>query len=124
MAIFNRSFLLVFIGLASSNDSSVPSDHSYVVSIDEIRSNLLSPQTFSGQFTHEVTLSDGSVREVTLRPVQRNGQELVELTDKSAGGIAHSYMGPFGTTVDGNLMINVKDLAQLKAEMGKLSSTH
>jgi hypothetical protein len=135
MAIFNRSFLLVAAGFAAgagvftavsvfalpNSTAYAPSNHAYFVSLDEIRSNLLSGKTFSSEFTSKVTLSDGSVREVTLRPVQRNGENLVELVDKSASGTFHSYMGPNGTTTDGSLMINVKDVAELGAGMKKLT---
>jgi hypothetical protein len=134
MAIFNRSFLLVAAGFIAGagaftavsvfalpdGTSAMPSDHTYQVSLDEIRSNLFPAKVFSGEFTRKVTLSDGSVREITLRPVKRDGQELVELFDKSGSGVFHSYMGPNGTTTDGNLMINVKDVAALQAAMKKL----
>lgn len=135
MAIRTRSFLLVAAGFvtgaavsaagfvfASPSDRSIErSGRSYMVFVDEIRSHLVPAQTFSGEFNRKVTLTDGSEREITLRPVKKNGQELVELTDKSVHGVHHSYMGPFATAVDGNLMINVKDVAQLKAEMAALA---
>jgi hypothetical protein len=137
MTRFNRSFLLVAAGFAagagtfcavsvfalpSSNSTAYePSHHTYLVSLDEIRSNLLWGKQFSGEFTSKVTLSDGSVREITLRPVQRDGQEMVELLDKSGHGTFQSYMGPNGTTTDGNLMINVKDVAELDAATRKLT---
>jgi hypothetical protein len=135
MAICTRSSLLVtagfvagaavsaagFVFAAPSGPAVEPSGRSYMVFVDEIRSHLVPAQTFSGEFNHKVTLADGSVREITLRPVKKNGQELVELTDKSAHGVHHSYMGPFATAIDGNLMINVKDTAQLKAEMAALA---
>lgn len=131
MALRNRSFLLVFAGFAAGAAISAagfvaaspgrtadePSDHAYLVSIDEIRSNLVPGEVFSGQFTRKVTMSDGSTREVTLRPIRQNGEEWVELIDKSASGKHHSYMGPNGTTTDGTLMINVKDAAALDATM-------
>lgn len=135
MAICSRSFLIVtagfvagaavsaagFVFASPSGHSIEPSGRSYMVFVDEIRSPLVPAQTFSGEFSRKVTLADGSVREITLRPVRKNGQELVELTDKSAQGVHRSYMGPFATAVDGNLMINVKDAAQLKAEMAALT---
>ena len=137
MAMRNRSFLLVLAGFAAGaatfaagfvvaspgGSADQPSDHAYVVSIDEIRSNLVPGEVFSGQFTRKVTMSDGSTREVTLRPVRQNGEELVELVDKSASGAQHSYMGPNGTTTDGTLMINVKDAAVLQAAMKRLHAS-
>jgi hypothetical protein len=133
MAVLNRSFLLVTAGFVAGvaalgaglafaspgGSASEPSDHAYTVSIDEIRSTLDPGEVFSSAITRKVTMSDGSSREITLRPVRLNGEELVELVDKSAGGANHSFMGPNGTTIDGSLMINVKDMAQLTAAMQK-----
>jgi hypothetical protein len=134
MALRNRSFLLVLAGFAAGaatvaagfvvaapgGSADEPSDHAYVVSIDEIRSNLVPGQVFSGQFTRRVTMSDGSTRVVTLRPVRQNGEEWVELIDTSASGTNRSYMGPNGTTTNGTLMINVKDAAVLAAAIKRL----
>jgi hypothetical protein len=136
MAISNRSFLLVtagfvagaaasaagFVFASPGSPSVVPSDHAYTVFIDEIRSHLVPAQAFSGQFTRKVTMSDGSMREITLQPVRKDGHELVALTDKSAHGTYRSYMGPFATAMDGNLMVNIKDVAQLRAEMGRATT--
>lgn len=131
MAMFHRSCLLVVAGFAAgvcvcatgfvfaspSITAATPSGRSYLVSLDEIRSNLFPAKVFSGEFSHKVTLSDGSVRKITLRPVRRDGQELVELYDQSGNTAFHSFMGPNGTTTDGKLMISVKDVAQLQAAM-------
>lgn len=93
----------------------------YSVSIDEIRQNLVFGDFFSDRYSHAVTLSDGSVHEVTLRAVSRNGQPLLELTDASDGKVAHSFMGPFGTTTNGKLMVNVKDEDEVRTEMHRLT---
>jgi hypothetical protein len=133
MAVRSRSFLLVIAGFAAgmvvstagfvfastNGPSTHSSGHAYLVSIDEIKSNLVPGEVFSGEFDRRVTMSDGSVREVTLRSVTQDGEEWVELIDKSGKGMHHSYMGPNGTTTDGTLMISVKDVAQLQGAMKK-----
>ena len=96
-----------------------PSHRVYTVSIDEVKQNFVVADSFSGQYTHSVVMSDGSVHDITLRPVNKDGRELVELTDKSKSGSLHSYMGPNGTTTDGNLMVSVKDSAAIHALMEK-----
>lgn len=89
----------------------------YTVSIDEVRQNLVFGDFFSDRYSHTVTLSDGSVHDVALRAVNKNGQLLRELTNASAGKLARSFMGPSGTTTDGKLMINVNNADELRAEM-------
>ncbi|AIF47806.1 hypothetical protein [Dyella japonica] len=101
----------------------VPSGHAYTVSIDEVRQNFVWSETIEGAYKRVVTTSDGTVHEITLRPVNKDGRELVELTDQSRDGLQHSYMGPNGTTTDGSLMVNVKDLAELQALMKTGAST-
>jgi hypothetical protein len=81
-------------------------DRTFAVSIDEIKQSLVFGDTFSSRYTKAITMSDGSVREITLRPVMRDGQLVVEVND---GGHV-SYMGPSGTTVHGSLMINLTDM--------------
>jgi len=104
--------------LADANRPSLTaSDHAYSVSLDEVKRNLVFADTFAGSYSHAVTMSDGTVHQITLRSVKDGGGELVELTDQSANGTAHSFMGPNGTTTDGQLMISVKDYAAIQAAM-------
>jgi hypothetical protein len=84
----------------------VESNKTFVVSIDEIKQNFVLGDVFSGSYTKSVTMSDGSVREIALRPVMKDGQLVVELTD----GRHVSYMGPNGTTTNGKLMINITEI--------------
>lgn len=133
MAILNRSFLFAMGGFVAGaatlsagfviaspvGSVTEPSDQTYLVSIDEIRSNFVEGQVLSHEFTRKITLSDGASHQITLRPVRRNGEELVELIDTTERGSSHSFMGPNGTTTNGPLMINVKDIAELKAMMKK-----
>jgi hypothetical protein len=90
----------------------VESNKTFVVSIDEIRQNFVFGDTFSGSYTKSVTLSDGSVREIALRPMMKNGRLVVELKD----GTHVSYMGPNGTTTNGKLMINLTEIDLLTNE--------
>lgn len=121
--------LAVSAGLVFATTSQrtvTPTEHAYTVSLDEVKQNLVWGDEFSTTYTRKVTLSDGSVREVTLRPVVVNGQDEVELTDRcicgqSRDGDDRSYMGPNGTTTDGQLMISVKDRAQALAQMRQIT---
>lgn len=92
------------------------SDRSYSVSIDEVRQNFVFGEQVSGVYVKVVRMSDGSVRKIQLRPVVKDGEELVELTDTSKDGRQLSYMGPNGTTTNGTLMVSVRDQAQLDRE--------
>ena len=82
------------------------SNKTFVVSIDEIKQNFVFGDMFSGSYTKSVTMSDGSVREVALRPMMKDGHLVVELKD----GRHVSYMGPNGTTTNGKLMINLTEI--------------
>lgn len=95
-ATFGALLTLAGLSLASSPDV-VPSAKHYIVSIDEVRQNFAFAAPVAGAYTQTVTLSDGSTHEVTVRPVRRNGVELVELTDKTGNGTGLTYMGPNGT---------------------------
>ncbi|GLQ50885.1 hypothetical protein ACFFJT_06235 [Dyella flava] len=81
----------------------------FAVSIDEIKQNFAFGDVFSGSYTRAVTMSDGSVREISLRPVIREGELVVELKD----GEHVSYLGPNGAATHGTLMINLTDMGVL-----------
>lgn len=105
------------VALASAAPEAAGLSHKkFVVSIDEIQQNFVFGQEFSGQYSKTVTLSDGSKRHIQLIPMLHNGMQVVELKDN--GG--HTYMGLNGTTTNGTLMVQVRDVAtmqrQLKAE--------
>lgn len=82
------------------------SNKTFAVSIDEIRQNFVFGDTFTSGYTTSVTMSDGSVREIALRPLMKNGHLVVELKD----GTHLSYMGPNGTTTHGMLMITLTEI--------------
>jgi ATP-dependent Clp protease adapter protein ClpS len=90
--------------------SSEPVDLSknrFVVSIYEIREELVWAEEFTGQYTTSVTLSDGTTRVVELTPMMRNGRPVIELTDTGH----RNYMGVMrvltGTQTNGKLMVRV-----------------
>lgn len=78
------------------------SNKTFAVSIDEIRQNFVFGDTFSESYARSVTMSDGTKREIALRPMMKDGQLVLELKD----GTHLSYMGPNGVTVHGTLMIS------------------
>jgi ATP-dependent Clp protease adapter protein ClpS len=78
----------------------------FIVCIDEIQQNFVFGDQFAGGYTKVVTLSDGSTRTIELTPMIRDGRPVVELKD--TGG--HTYMGLNGTTTNGKLMIQIRDL--------------
>lgn len=90
-----------------SSDSTDLSKHRFVVSIYEIREELVWAEEFTGQYTKSVTLSDGTTRSVELTPVMRNGMPVIELKDtgcRSHMGITHVLTA---TKIHGNLMVRV-----------------
>jgi len=93
----------------------------FKVSIDEIQQNFVFAEEFSGRYTKTVKLSDGSTREIELVPTVHDGMQLVEFRD--TGG--HTYMSLNGTTTNGTLMVQLRDVeadhAQLAAQGWKLA---
>jgi hypothetical protein len=85
-----------------------PSKLTFQVSIDEIKQNFVFGDEFSGSYKKTVTMSDGSVRKIALRPMLRPDGLWVEFKD--TGGL--TYMSPNGTTTNGKLMVQlrVKDI--------------
>lgn len=83
-----------------------------VVSMDEIKKNLVFADEFQGHYSRTVRLSDGTTRAITLTPMLHNGMQVVELKD--TGG--RTYMGLNGTTTNGKLMIEVHDMDALRAQ--------
>jgi len=92
----------------------------YMVSIDEVKQNFVFAEPFDDSYTHTVTMSDGTQRTIGLRPMMRDGVQVLELSDKvgtgpGKGGI--TYMGLDSTTTNGKLMISVDDLAAAREKM-------
>jgi hypothetical protein len=88
----------------------------FIVSVDEIKKNFVFADKFDGHYSKTVTLSDGTTRTIELVPMLHDGMRVVEFKDTGR----HTYMGLNGTTTNGKLMVQVRDLdamhAQLKQE--------
>jgi ATP-dependent Clp protease adapter protein ClpS len=89
-----------------------PSRRRFVVCIDEIKQNFVFGATFEGRYATTVTLSDGTTRTIELTPMMHAGRVVVELKD--TGGC--TYMGLNGTTTNGKLMVQIRDLDAMRLE--------
>ena len=98
---------------AAAPDAPDISHQTFLVSIDEVRQNFVFGHEFTGSYAKTVTLSDGTKRHIQLIPMVHNGMQVVELKD--TGG--HTYMGLNGTTTDGKLMVQVRDVATMKRQL-------
>ncbi len=83
----------------------------FVLCIDEIQQNFVFGDVFSGRYAKTVTLSNGTTRTIELTPMIRDGRPVVEFKD--TGG--HTYMGLDGTTINGNLMVQIRDFDAMEA---------
>jgi ATP-dependent Clp protease adapter protein ClpS len=81
----------------------------FIVCLDEITQNFVFGDRFGESYTSTVTLSNGSTRTIRLTPAVRDGGDCLELND--SGHI--SYMGLNGTTTNGRLMVQVRELPLL-----------
>lgn len=77
----------------------------FLVSIDEVKKNLVFGDSFSGTYSKDFTLSDGTQRHIELTPMVHDGMQLIQLKD--SGGL--TYMSLDGITTNGKLMIQVRD---------------
>lgn len=91
----------------------------FLICIDEIQQNFVFGAEFTGQYTKTVTLSDGTTRTVELTPMIRDGKPVVQFKD--TGGC--TYMGLNGTTTNGTLMVQIRDLDALESESRPNPST-
>lgn len=87
----------------------------FAVCIDEIKQNFVFGELFSTCYTTSIAMSDGSVREIALRPMMRDGHLVVEFKD----GDHVSYMGPNGTTTHGKLMVQLMSMDMLAGDSAK-----
>lgn len=106
--------------IASNGTSEDLSNKSFDVSIFEVKQKF-TPGTFmakefSGSYTQTVTMSDGKQRQIALTPMTYKGKRVVRLQDSGHT----SYMGLNGTTLNGTLLVQLRDKeaaqASLKAE--------
>jgi ATP-dependent Clp protease adapter protein ClpS len=82
----------------------------FVVSIFEIRQEIVAAEEFAERYSKTVSLSDGSTRTVEVTPMMRKGNLVMELEDTGH----RTYMGIIpvgtGTQTNGNLMVRIFDL--------------
>lgn len=117
------------VGLGVSNlpaataSNAAPADlsnKSFDVAIFEVKQKLTPgrfiTQEFSGSYTQTITMSDGKQRQIELTPMIYKGTRVVRLQDSGHT----SYMGLNGTTLNGTLLVQLRDRdaaqAFLKAE--------
>ena len=101
---------------AAAASDSVATDLSkkeFLVSIDEIRQNFVLGEPFVGHYYKTVTLSDGTVRRIELTPMVHKGMQVVEFKD----GNYVDYTGLNGTDTHGTLMVQLRDVAALQAQL-------
>jgi ATP-dependent Clp protease adapter protein ClpS len=87
-----------------------------MVSIYEIRQEIVFAEEFVGKYLKTVTLADGRTRTLELTPMLQTGVPVVELKDTGH----RSYMGTTAriassTTINGNLMVRIVDVDDLEA---------
>lgn len=87
----------------------------FMVSINEIKQNFVFAERFTGIYERELTMSNGKTRKIQLVPTIHDGKQLVLFKDNSH----YSYMGLNGTTTNGTLMVQLRDVAQMKKQLGE-----
>jgi len=85
----------------------------FLVSVDEVKQNFVFAEEFVGSYKKELVLSDGSKRSIELTPMIRDGKKVVEFKD--TGGT--TYMGLSGTTTNGVVMVQLRDLDVAEAQL-------
>ncbi|MCA1857006.1 hypothetical protein LE190_13880 [Massilia oculi] len=96
------------------------SSKAFEVAVFEVKQKLTPGKfletEFSGSYTQTVTMSDGKQRRIELTPMLHKGMQVVRLQDSGHT----SYMGLNGTTLNGTLLVQLRDKeateASLKAE--------
>jgi hypothetical protein len=120
-AIFVSAGFLLGLGAANLPRAVAAADSStddiskkrFMVSIDEVKQNFVFAEEFSGSYKREITLSNGRKRIIELTPMIHNGMKVVEFKD--SGGL--HYMGLNGRTTNGKLMVQLRDVEQMHAQL-------
>jgi len=115
----------VFLGFIAANqlhavasnqtDEVDLSEKRFLVSIHEVQQEFVFGEEFSGSYSNTFKLSDGSVRTIELTPMIHDGMQVVEFKDTGR----RTYMGFNGTTTNGNLMVQLRDIEAMYAELKK-----
>jgi hypothetical protein len=99
---------------ASTNEATPDVTHKIIaVSVDEVKKNFVFFEEFAGAYKGTFTLSDGSSRTIQLTPMLHDGKQVVELND--TGHV--TYMSLNGVTRNGNLMVQLHDVAELHRQL-------
>lgn len=99
---------------AARNEAKVDVTHKiFAVTITEVKQSFVPFEEFAGAYKTTFKLSDGSERTIQLTPMVHNGMEVVELDDN--GGV--TYMSLNGTTTNGSLMIQLRDMAEMQRQL-------
>lgn len=96
-----------------------PAAKRFRVSIDEVAQNFVFGEYFQGEYRRQVTMQDQSVRDIRLTPMLKDGRLVVRFDD--TGG--HTFMGPNGSTTNGRLLVQLRDLDQIDAEIARLQAS-
>ena len=100
------------------------SKNRFVVFIYEIKETLVFAEEFAGQYTKNVTLSDGRTRAVQLTPMIRNGERVIEFKDTGHRSYVRMVRLQTGAHTIGNLMVQIHDLDDLDAAQAEWLSRH
>ena len=99
--------------VASGGEATDLSKRKFMVSIDEIKQSFVFADEFAGSYSRTVTMSDGSIRKIELTPMIHKGMHVVAFKD--TGGL--TYMGLNGTTTNGKLMVQVRDVNEMHRQL-------
>ncbi|MGE4070721.1 MAG: hypothetical protein AB7E72_06050 [Lysobacterales bacterium] len=113
---FAAGLLVANLPKAVANTEDSPPDiaqKEFMVSIDEIQQNVVFGERFTGMYEREVTMSNGKIRKIQLVPMIRDGKKTVLFKDNGH----YSYMGLNGTTTNGTLMVQLRDVAEMKRQL-------
>ena len=93
------------------------SSKSFDVSIFEVKQQLTPGKflgtEFTGSYTQTITMSDGKQRQIVLTPMMHKGMQVVRLQDSGHT----TYMGLNGTTLNGTLLVQLRDTEAAKASL-------
>lgn len=79
----------------------------FAVSIHEVSKRFVFAEPFEGSFQKTLTMSDGIERSIRLKPLVHRNAPAIALEDNGKT----TYMGMNSTTSNGNLMVQVRELA-------------
>ena len=93
-----------------------PAKTRFLVSVYEIKKNVVFGQSFSDHYTKRVTMADGSQRTIDITAENKDGKPAIKLDD--SGRV--EWLDPNGTAIDGKLTVLVGDMQSMAAASRKL----